>query len=155
MPNDEKKILSVTASSPFSIPPPSIMITKCYKLLTGESRVSLPTAGVPVPPSHLHYSSNLSSIVHLDDHLISAKHIEESKRLRSSKTRSRHKRKKSTTLQRPQPTFWRHNPAVRGKSLGYALGYPGNWTAYDDHSAWSAKQYKRDTMRKGIYIDAL
>ncbi|KZP25122.1 hypothetical protein FIBSPDRAFT_1041616 [Athelia psychrophila] len=64
--------------------------------------------------------------------------------------RSRHRRGKKAPQEIPQPTFWRPDPALKGKgkSAGYALGYPGNWLALGARS--KAKQYGRDTMRKGV-----
>ena len=63
--------------------------------------------------------------------------------------RTRRRRQKRIKNTHPQPTFWRPNPEVRGNSLGYALGYPGNWASYDSRQG----RYKRDTMKTGVYID--
>lgn len=64
--------------------------------------------------------------------------------------RSRHRRGKRAPQEIAQPTFWRPDSALKGKgkSAGYALGYPGNWLALGARS--KAKQYGRDTMKKGV-----
>jgi hypothetical protein len=71
------------------------------------------------------------------------------------KTLKRHRRKrgKMSVKDRPPPTFWRPNPACRGKGLGYAMGYPSSSASGED---WDdSAQYRRDTMRKGVYADSL
>jgi len=64
--------------------------------------------------------------------------------------RRKRKRGKLSPKERPQPTFWRPNPACGGKSLGYAMGYPCSLGYWD-----TSTQYRRDTMRKGVLVDSL
>ncbi|KAH7928257.1 hypothetical protein BV22DRAFT_218921 [Leucogyrophana mollusca] len=63
---------------------------------------------------------------------------------------STRKKRKKRTRERPPAAFWRPDATVQqGKALGYALGYPGSWSARyegDPRKRW----YVRDTMRKGV-----
>ncbi|KAH7912045.1 hypothetical protein BJ138DRAFT_1084467 [Hygrophoropsis aurantiaca] len=60
------------------------------------------------------------------------------------------KKRRKKVKERLPAAFWRPDVSIqRGKALGYALGYPGSWSARydgDPRKQW----YVRDTMRKGI-----
>jgi hypothetical protein len=67
------------------------------------------------------------------------------------RVKSRRRRGNTVPRERSQPAFWRPDPAIHGKSLGYALGYPGSWAPYKPEQT----RYQRDTMRKGVHADTI
>jgi hypothetical protein len=83
--------------------------------------------------------------------IISIEFSEDATNTHRVKPRRKRRRQTLDVKEIPQPTFWRSDPAVRGKSLGYALGYSGSWTMYRSGSI----RYERDTMRKGVHADAI
>lgn len=59
--------------------------------------------------------------------------------------------------ERPPPQFWRPNPILKGKCRGYAYGYPSNLSlveSYGNGGGSGPWKYKRDTMKKGTYLDS-
>ncbi|KAF9223535.1 hypothetical protein BS17DRAFT_146915 [Gyrodon lividus] len=61
---------------------------------------------------------------------------------------SRRKHRKQAK-ERLSPAYWRPPPALRGKCMGYALGYPGSWAppGNEPKSQW----YTRDVMKKAAH----
>ncbi|KIK96035.1 hypothetical protein PAXRUDRAFT_139399 [Paxillus rubicundulus Ve08.2h10] len=64
---------------------------------------------------------------------------------RDETTRGKHRKR---AKERPSPAYWRPPPALRGKCMGYALGYPGSWLPPGDEpkNQW----YSRDVMKKAV-----
>ncbi|KAF8199521.1 hypothetical protein BJ912DRAFT_949260 [Pholiota molesta] len=59
--------------------------------------------------------------------------------------------------ERPPPQFWRPNPNLKGKCRGYAYGYPSNLSLVESCGNGGGSgpwKYKRDTMKKGAYIES-
>lgn len=140
-PNDHKKTIHVTSSG---------LSSQLPFLLIAERSQSPRNMRPPVlVASHLSSAMSLPSPAARPDRpIISIEPPGDPKSL--SRVRSRRRRGKTVPKERPQPIFWRPDPAVRGKSLGYALGYPGSWAPYKRGS----RRYQRDTMRNGIHADA-
>ena len=140
-PNDEKTVRAITSSRlPKQLPP--LLITEHPKF----SRNTRPPGPVA---SYLSSATLPSSPAARPDRLIISIELP-SDPTSPRRVRSRRRRGKTVPKERPQPAFWRPDPAVRGKSLGYALGYPGSWAPYKP----GCRRYQRDTMRNGIYTDA-
>lgn len=143
----EKKILQANASLPNPVP-----------LMMVISRAQEPRAThPPVPPSHLlRFPYVRDGLVPLDER--KRKHLESvdgdfshSAMAPGGGGRKR-KRGKFLGKKRPPPMFWRPNPTWGGKSLGYAMGYPSSWAAYEDDCDPLVKpRYRRDTMRKAVF----
>ncbi|KAF9565183.1 hypothetical protein CPC08DRAFT_815488 [Agrocybe pediades] len=69
----------------------------------------------------------------------------------SQTTRQRRKRKNGNApakIERPLPSFWKPNPALQGKCLGYAYGYPSSLFLED---VSGSHKYRRDTMKKAVF----
>jgi hypothetical protein len=142
--NDRRKILYGKISSRLSEQLPALFVVE---------RPQFPrNTRPPVPPaSHLSAVMAPTSATSSDHPIIPIEFPGDSTNADRVRSRRQRRRQKSVAKERPQPTFWRPDPAVRGKSLGYAFGYPGNWTAYKSGS----RGYERDTMRKGVHVDAV
>ncbi|KAG9315077.1 hypothetical protein JVU11DRAFT_4189 [Chiua virens] len=52
------------------------------------------------------------------------------------------KKRRKSVKERPPPAYWRPSSDMRGKCMGYGLGYPCNWAPN--------RPYVRDTMKKGV-----
>ena len=63
-----------------------------------------------------------------------------------SRSSRRFRRRKHEEKKSP-PTYWKPPAGLRGKCMGYALGYPGNW----GNTSASDGGYVRDVMKKGVY----
>jgi hypothetical protein len=139
-PNDRRKILNVTALSRLAEQLPPLLIAECPQF---------PLNTRPPVPVDSHFLSSTSPVSRANHPIIPIEVSGDSASPR--RVRSRRRRGKLVIKERPQPTFWRPDPAVGGKSLGYALGYPGSWAPYKQGS----RRRERDTMRKGILADAV
>ncbi|KAF8841250.1 hypothetical protein BDN67DRAFT_967448 [Paxillus ammoniavirescens] len=64
---------------------------------------------------------------------------------RNETTRAKHRKR---AKERPPPAYWRPPPALRGKCMGYALGYPGGWLPPGNEP--NNQRYSRDVMRKAV-----
>ncbi|KAG5646127.1 hypothetical protein DXG03_004366 [Asterophora parasitica] len=68
-------------------------------------------------------------------------------------TKRKRRRRVASRKERPPPAFWRPNPAVGGKSLGYGMGFPCSvnalLTGSDAHAG-----YDRDGMRTCRYPES-
>lgn len=60
---------------------------------------------------------------------------------------SRRRRRRKVVHERPAPAYWKPPASLRGKCMGYALGYPGGW----GHADGLGRGYTRDTMKKGVH----
>jgi len=143
-PNHQKKMLHAVTTSQLSNQPLALLIVASPR----SFRNTRPA--VPAPPSVASLSGSQTLATRSDCPKIPIE-ISCDSTTRPHRVRSRRQRRKPVSKERPQPTFWRPDPAVRGKSLGYAWGYPGNWAAHN----WEKRRYERDTMRKGVYEDVL
>ncbi|KAG6330833.1 hypothetical protein ID866_8256 [Astraeus odoratus] len=59
---------------------------------------------------------------------------------------SRRRRRRKQVQKKPLPAYWRAPSDMRGKCMGYAMGYPGSWR----YSGTPATAYVRDTMKRGV-----
>lgn len=141
--NDRRKIICGKMSSRLSEQFPALFVV--------ERSQSPRNTRPPVPvASHLSAVTAPTPATSSNHPIIPIEIPGDPRNARRVRSRRQRRLQKSIVKERPQPTFWRPDPAVRGKSLGYALGYPGNWTAYK-----SARGYERDTMRKGVDVEAV
>lgn len=60
---------------------------------------------------------------------------------------SRRRRRRKLEQKKPPPTYWKPPVGLRGKCMGYALGYPSNW----GNTGVPGGGYSRDVMKKGVY----
>lgn len=60
---------------------------------------------------------------------------------------SRRRRRWKVAHERTTPAYWKPPASLRGKCMGYALGYPGGW----GHADVPGRGYIRDTMKKGVH----
>ncbi|KAI6024881.1 hypothetical protein BKA83DRAFT_4253630 [Pisolithus microcarpus] len=65
----------------------------------------------------------------------------------STARNSRRRRRRKVAHERPAPAYWKPPVSLRGKCMGYALGYPGGW----GHADVPGRGYTRDTMKKGVH----
>ena len=49
---------------------------------------------------------------------------------------------KKRVRERPPPAYWRPSPDLRGKCMGYGMGYPSSWAP--------DRPYVRDAMKRGV-----
>lgn len=101
-------------------------------------------ADAAIPPSSLGFTGASIHCPVLDVEFVSEQKNRKRKRIRG---------KPSKEKERLQPVFWRPNPALGGKSAGYAMGYPSSWSAYE--GVQRGIHYTRDTMRKAVHVDGL
>ncbi|KAF7973500.1 hypothetical protein HWV62_15004 [Athelia sp. TMB] len=129
------RLISVKETSPLSLSSaPALLVTETQQ----HTRRSRPPVSAASPGAALALSvcAGIPVVsVHLSEEVGGRAH------------RSRHRRGKRPSKDVTQPTFWKPDPTLKGKSSGYALGYPGNWLAL----AARSKRYERDTMKKGIF----
>ncbi|KAI6155394.1 hypothetical protein BKA82DRAFT_4078064 [Pisolithus tinctorius] len=59
---------------------------------------------------------------------------------------SRRRRRRKVVHERTAPAYWKPPASLRGKCMGYALGYPGGW----GHAGVPGRGYIRDSMKKGV-----
>ncbi|KAH0833120.1 hypothetical protein J3R83DRAFT_12117, partial [Lanmaoa asiatica] len=52
------------------------------------------------------------------------------------------KKRRKPMKERLPPAYWKPSPGMRGKCMGYALGYPSSWAPN--------RLYVRDTMKRGV-----
>ncbi|KAG5635969.1 hypothetical protein H0H81_009538 [Sphagnurus paluster] len=144
LPWDARRLVSATATLPTSSP--ALMIIEHDK----PSRSTRP----PVPESYLRHHPYHNGPIGLTSTsyrarcpVIPASFDTLNKSVMS--TKRKRKRGKMARIERPPPAFWRPNPAVGGKSLGYAMGFPCSVEVLLNGSDESS-QYQRDTMRKCV-----
>ena len=119
-------------------PHPAVMVTECNRRRTARRQTLGPPAGASDSPHSLGAKCTILPIHRHDDPPL--RH--------DSEPRAKGRRKRS--YERPPPAYWQPGSNQRGKCLGYALGYPGSWSARyegDPRKRW----YVRDVMRKGTF----
>jgi hypothetical protein len=52
------------------------------------------------------------------------------------------KKRRKPVRERPPPAYWRPSPDLRGKCMGYGMGYPSSWAP--------GRLYVRDAMKRGV-----
>ncbi|GLB40551.1 hypothetical protein LshimejAT787_0804220 [Lyophyllum shimeji] len=144
-PGHAKKVIPATGALPASLP--TIMIVEYDK----PSRSTRP----PVPATLLnHHPYNHGSVLTTEpsarsmECLLIQANLSLSTTPTSTTATTKRKRRRGKMLrkERPPPAFWRPNPAVRGKSLGYAMGFPCSLDALRNGDD-KGNRYPRDTMK--------
>jgi hypothetical protein len=131
---DDQKLIRVRGTLP--VPHPAVMVTECDRHSTARmhARPSVPDASDS--PHSLRATCTILPTEHLDG---AQSHLE---------ARAKSKRKRS--YEPAPPAYWRPDSNQRGKCMGYALGYPGNWSVRyegDPRKRW----YVRDVMRNATF----
>ncbi|KAL4066744.1 hypothetical protein J3A83DRAFT_223743 [Scleroderma citrinum] len=123
----------------FPIPPPSVMVTEESSPRTPTRRRLRATAPQTVDKPSPHELKTICAL------LVPVQTLSDTKTVACSSRRRC--RRKSEQEKRPPPVYWKPPTGLRGKCLGYALGYPSNW----GNTSVSRGRYTRDVMKRGVH----
>ncbi|KAF5382195.1 hypothetical protein D9615_004253 [Tricholomella constricta] len=147
-PNSARKLRMVKAATLPTLPP-TIAVVECVK----PPRSTRP----PVNASHLrHHPYNNGPVLptNLPVRRMECPTVPVISTLSTTRTKHKRRKGKASRKERPPPTFWRPNPAVGGKSLGYAMGFPCSLEALQTGSDILTGFSRRDLLEVRLTIDA-
>ncbi|KIM62763.1 hypothetical protein SCLCIDRAFT_1214875 [Scleroderma citrinum Foug A] len=141
-PQRQANAKALVTGGDFPVPPPPIVVTEqsglrtcAHPMLASRLETANPSRCAPSP----HELNTICAPVIA---------VQASSRTTTPLARSsRRRRRRKLEQKKPPPTYWKPPVGLRGKCMGYALGYPSNW----GNTGVPGGGYSRDVMKKGVY----
>jgi len=119
----------VLGNTPLAAPLPPLLVTEESRTSKAVRRVA--TRNQQSSPAASPHESRPSCVV------LPVTSVPEQREVAGKK-----RKRRKIVKERPSPAYWRPSSDLRGKCMGYALGYPSNWAP--------ERAYVRDVMKRGV-----